>query len=115
MRGRLKLTRFGVVLLVLFIAAAAMAMIGSATVQIIGFVGVVFLALFALDGAPLGRSAGAAQSTLETRARAAPESQVLEEAQADASAWQRERERRERAPAVAPPPPTGDDPFSGRG
>jgi di/tricarboxylate transporter len=113
--ARFKLTPLGIVLLLIFVAAVVMALIGSATEQAIGLVAVVFLALFALGGAPLGRSGRAAMSTLAARSGAVTEHHVLAEAPPDAEAWQRERERRERAQASpTQPSPVGDDPVSGR-
>jgi hypothetical protein len=114
MGARFKLTTLGVLLLLVFVAALVMALIGSATEQVVGLVAAVFMALFALGGAPLGRSGAAAMSTLSARAGASTEPQVLDEAPADAAAWQRERERRERTQAASgQSPPTRDDPWLG--
>ncbi|HEX9481858.1 MAG TPA: hypothetical protein VF927_07130 [Solirubrobacteraceae bacterium] len=116
MGARPRLTPLGVVLLVLFVAAVIVALIGSASEQIVGFVAVIVLALFALGGAPFGRSGPAALSTLEARAHPATKPEVLDEAPPDADAWQRERERRERTQADSEQPPgASDDPWSGRG
>ena len=113
MGARFKLTPLGAVLMLVFAAAVALALVGSATEQIVGMVVVVFLALFALGGAPLGRSGKAAMSTLAARGATMREPQILDESPADAAAWQRERERRERAQASSEQP-TGDNPFSGQ-
>jgi surface antigen len=115
MGARFKLTPLGAVLLLVFAAAAVLALVGSATEQVVGMVVIVFLALFALGGAPLGRSGRAAMSTLAARGATVREHQILDEAPADEATWQRERERRERAQASSSQPsPVRDDPFSGR-
>ena len=116
MGGRFKPAPLGVVLLIVFVAAVVLALVGSGTEQIVGMAVVVFLALFALGGAPLGRSGRAAMSTLAARGATVREHQILDEAPADADAWQRERERREQAHASSgQPAPVGDDPFSTQG
>src|ERR1700742_646100 len=99
MGARFKLTPLGVVLLLIFVVALAMALVGSSTEQIVGFVVAILLVLFALGGAPLGRSGAATISTQAARDAAIREHQILDEAPADADAWRRERERREQAHA----------------
>jgi surface antigen len=115
MRARLRPTPLGVLLLLVFVGAVVLALVGSSTEQVIGMVAAVFLALFALGGAPLGRFGGATISTQAARDAAVREHQILDEVPADEAAWQRERERRERAQASSGrSTPTGDDPWSGR-
>jgi hypothetical protein len=76
MGARLKLTPLGVVLLLVFVAAVVLALVGSATEQVVGMVVAVFLALFVLGGAPLGRSGTAALSTLAARGATVREHQT---------------------------------------
>jgi hypothetical protein len=75
-----------------------LALVASATAQIVGFVGAVIVGIALVGGVPMrgGASAGRGlTSTFRGKTSVQAEPQVLDEAPVDEAAWQRERERRE--------------------
>jgi hypothetical protein len=96
-----RLSGAGVVAVLVFAAFAVLALVGSGTAQVVGFVAAIIVAIALVGGVPMqGASAGyKLTSTERGRTIAQAEPDVLEEGPVDPRAWQRERERRERGGA----------------
>jgi thiol:disulfide interchange protein len=92
-----RVTPLAILLLLVFAAAIALIVFGSAGAQVAGWVAAAVVIIALVGGVLLGRSycASAMTSTWRGRNPQPPEPETLDETPVDEDAWRREREQRQ--------------------